>query len=1126
MRNAATEAQIVAANPGESTWLSANAGSGKTRVLTDRVARLLLDGVDPQNILCLTYTKAAASEMQNRLFKRLGAWAMMPDDALRTELADLGATGAIDPQRLNAARTLFALAIETPSGLKIQTIHSFCAGILRRFPLEAEVSPQFTEMEDRAAELLREAVVEDMARGPDVGLVDGIARYLSDDKLAGFTKAVAAKGDRFLAMPDQATLAQVFGLSADASAEQAVSIACIGGEVDLVADIVAGFAGQTPMYLNFAADLASVNLVAPQQADLDVLFNLFLYSKDQSSKSTNYPQSNHKKAVEAAAPFIDDLHAWMDRTATAHQHLLAVAALERTLALYAFATRFVPAYRARKVLSGQVDFDDLIGKARALLSDPQVAAWVLFKLDGGIDHILVDEAQDTSPAQWDVVRLLAGEFAAGEGAQPDRKRTIFVVGDKKQSIYSFQGADPEGFDRMYAHFSTELGRVATDLFDRRLEYSFRSAAEILRVVDLTFTGDNADGLEREVFHRAFKIDMPGRVDLWPVIEKADTPKPGPDDWWQPVDTVGEHHHTVQLANRIATEIARMIAVETIPVEVGKTGIYQRRPITPGDFLILVRGRVSGLFTEIIRACKKADLPIAGADVLKIGEELAVRDITALLRFLALPEDDLSLACALKSPLFGWTEQQLYTLAHHRPEKTFLWQHLRGQTDLHGATLAILNDLRGQADFLRPYDLIARILTRHGGRKALLARLGDEAADGIDALLAQALAYETSDVPSLTGFLEWLDSDDVTVKRQMDAASDRIRVMTVHGAKGLEAPIVILPDMAKPKTDLRDDLLPAGDHLIWKTAKPESPPAVLAIRDAMLEADERERRRLLYVAMTRAEKWLIVAAAGDVGEGDESAYGMVAQAVEEAGAVTVEMSFGQVRRVAERAFEALELVDASTPAVTTVCPPVFGPVAPWSAADRTVAPSGLGGAKVLPGDVTEGDADQAMARGSLIHALLEHLPLWPAADRARIGRALIDAVPDDVGDTTGLVDDAAHLLDMPHLAHLFGAETLAEVGITATLPELGGLRVHGTIDRLIVTPDSVLAVDFKTNRLVPVTPEQTPEGLLRQMGAYRAALGQIYADHRIEIAVLWTATGDLMPLSASLTQPALGRVTMP
>ena len=1125
MRDAATTAQIVAASPAESTWLSANAGSGKTRVLTDRVARLLLDGVDPQHILCLTYTKAAASEMQNRLFKRLGAWAMMRDATLRRELAELGVDGAIGAGRLSGARTLFAQAIETPGGLKIQTIHSFCAGLLRRFPLEAGVSPQFTEMEDRAAELLRDAVVEEMARGTDVGLVDGIARYLSDEKLATFTKAVAGKGDQFLAMPDPAALAGLFGLAGDATAAHAVDMAITGNEADLVADIVAAFQSQSPTYQKFAAELATLNLKMPQQADLDRLFGLFLYA-DNTSKSRNFPQSNHAKAVDAAAPFIADLHAWMDRTEAAYHHLLALAALDRTQALYAFATRFVPAYRARKALTGQVDFDDLIGKARDLLSDAQVAAWVLFKLDGGIDHILVDEAQDTSPAQWDVVRLLTGEFAAGEGAQPDRRRTIFVVGDKKQSIYSFQGADPEGFDRMYAHFSAELGKVDTELFDRKLEYSFRSAAEILRVVDLTFTGDNAEGLEKSVFHNAFKSDLPGRVDLWPVIEKAPEPAPGPDDWYQPVDKVGDHHHRVQLANRIAAEIARMIAQETIPVEVANSGVYNRRPITPGDFLILVRGRVSGLFTEIIRACKQADLPIAGADVLKISDELAVRDITALLRFLALPEDDLSLACALRSPLFGWTEQQLYTLAHHRPDKTYLWQALRGQTGLQGATLAILDDLRGQADFLRPYDLIARILTRHGGRKALIARLGDEAADGIDALLAQALAYETSDVPSLTGFLEWLDSDEVQVKRQMDAASDRIRVMTVHGAKGLEAPIVILPDLGKPKIEVRDDLLPAGDHLIWKTARPVSPPAMLEIRAAMEDRDARERRRLLYVAMTRAEKWLIVAGAGDVGVGDESPYGMVARAVEEAGAFIVDLPFGPVQRVAERSFDTLPLVVPKRPDVPQFTVPDFGNVAPWGPLDKTVAPSGLGGAKVLPGDVVEGDKDQAMARGSLIHALLEHLPLWPAAEQARIGQALIDAVPDDLGDTAGLVGDAIRLLDLPHLAHLFGSDSLAEVGITATLAELGGARLYGTIDRLIVTPDRVLAVDFKTNRLVPATPDQTPEGLLRQMGAYRAALAQIYGDRDIEVAILWTATGELMPLPPEMTQPALGRVTIP
>ena len=243
----------------------------------------------------------------------------------------------------------------------------------------------------------------------------------------------------------------------------------------------------------------------------------------------------------------------------------------------------------------------------------------------------------------------------------------------------------------------------------------------------------------------------------------------------------------------------------------------------------------------------------------------------------MPEDDLSLASALKSPLFGWTEQDLFTLAHHRPEKGFLWSALRA-ADGHDATKAILRDLRKQADFLRPYDLIERILTRHKGRLNLLARLGIEAEDGIDALLSQALVYESTGAPSLTGFLAAMQTDDLEVKRQMDSQGDRIRVMTVHGAKGLESPIVFLPDTAKKKNEVRADLYPAGNHMIWKTKADSASEAQGALKDELAEAQNEENMRLLYVAMTRAEQWLVIGAAGDVGDGSESWYSLVACAI--------------------------------------------------------------------------------------------------------------------------------------------------------------------------------------------------------------------------------------------------------
>ena len=1111
IRDAASQRQVDAADPGTSTWLSANAGSGKTRVLTDRVARLLLEKVSPQNILCLTYTKAAAAEMQNRLFKRLGEWAMMADADLRADLQALGVDRVIDDTQLREARTLFARAIETPGGLKIQTIHSFCAGILRRFPLEAQVSPQFREMEDRAAELLRAEVMDDLITGPHAPILQEAFHHFTGADLSQLTAEVASKRDAFATGADRAQICATLGLPPDARRDDALALAFQGGESSIVESLQQAFRTSSKSYQTFAATLGAIDLENPSWAGLETLCGLFLYAGTANSKSVNFPQSNHKAAVEAMEPIAEAVHDWMDRVAAAKQYLWAIDALERTLVIYKFAAVFIPAYEQRKLLLGALDFDDLIRKAKALLTDRDVAQWVLFRLDGGIDHVLVDEAQDTSPTQWAVIEHLTQEFASGEGARTDQARTIFVVGDKKQSIYSFQGADPAAFDQMKAHFRDAHRAVDKPFEVTSLDHSFRSSQAILSVVDATFSGDRAAGMDDSLTHIAFKENMPGRVDLWPVVEKASQDEKR--NWYDPVDLPSETDHTVLMANRVAAQIKRMIAQDTLPDEIGNTGIYRRRPITEGDFLILVQRR-SDLFAEIIRACKAANLNIAGADRLRVGAELAVKDLGALLNFLALPEDDLSLAAALRSPLFGWSEQDLFTLAYHRPAKGFLWPALRDSAHLD--TLAVLDDLRREADFLRPYDLIERILIRHDGRRNLLARLGPEAEDGIDALLSQALAYESTGIPSLTGFLTWMETDDLEVKRQMDAQGDRIRVMTVHGSKGLEAPIVILPDTAKRDVKVNDELLQAEDHLVWKTSTAASPPAMTDIRDTFVAKQTRERMRLLYVAMTRAEKWLIVGAAGDVGEGDASWYNIVAEGMRARGDTEVTVDDMLVRRVAHLDWDAGEMHRPDTAPVSDVSVPVFGPLAELSAT-KTLSPSDFPGAKIVPGDPASDSEDDAKDRGTKIHLLLEYLPLAAPADRVALGERLVPGAPE-------LISQVIALLEQKDLGHLWTASALTEIDITAEIVGLG--RIHGTIDRLIITDGHVLAIDYKSNQIVPGSAAETPLGVMRQMAAYDAALRQVYPDHTIEVAILWTIDGTLMHLPADLLHQTLNGLTMP
>ncbi|MDO5706551.1 MAG: UvrD-helicase domain-containing protein, partial [Paracoccus sp. (in: a-proteobacteria)] len=746
------------------------------------------------------------------------------------------------------------------------------------------------------------------------------------------------------------------------------------------------------------------------------------------------------------------------------------------------------------------------------LSDPAMALWVLWRLDGGIDHILVDEAQDTSPGQWQVIRRLTAEFTSGMGAR-DAGRTLFVVGDPKQSIYSFQGADIAVFETVRDQFAAEFQAVQAPMAERVLAHSFRSSPAVLRLVDAVFAGDGAQGLGGPPDHRAFHADLPGRVDIWPPLPKPDRPDPG--DWWQPVDQPGQDDADTVLARAIARQIKAMHGTPFLAIRERRV-----RPLDWGDFLILVQRR-SDLFGAIIMACKAEGLPIAGADRLRLAAELAVRDIRAVLNVLATPEDDLSLAAALKSPLFGLSEDDLYRLA--APRTGYLMQALRGSE--HKEARAVLDDLAGQADFLRPYDLIARLLIRHGGRARLIARLGPEAEDGIDELMSQALAYESVETPSLTGFLTWLSGDDVEVRRQVaGSGGGLIRVMTVHGAKGLESPVVILPETAKRRKNAKTAPVRLDDLTVWRGTKDTRPPRVTAVIGDEERAADEERRRLLYVALTRAESWLIVAAAGETGAGLDSWHALVAEGAARAGLDTaplkvpgigtgLRLSFGDWPDVAPAAVSTAAGRAATLPVWADRPPPrATPPVLP-------VAATALGGAKAI-GAPDAADAFTAMLRGTRLHLLLEHLPALAPGDWPDAAHALLAGAEGGLpahSELADLLDEARAVLSAPDLAAVMqpapGDTVLTEVALTAPLgwAVLNGAPLSGSIDRLIVGPDRVLAVDYKSNAVVPATPEAVPEGILRQMAAYRAALRLIWPDRRVDAAILWTAARSLMPL---------------
>lgn len=1136
--DAATQAQVISADPLRSTWLSANAGSGKTRVLTNRVARLLLQAVPPERILCLTYTKAAAAEMQNRLFETLGEWATMGDGPLLAALSKLGvAEHELGLETLAHARTLFARAVEAPGGLKIQTIHSFCASVLRRFPVEAQISPAFEEMDERDQSDLTAMILEEMAQDITHGgqaTLDIIAPFLSDLDGQEAARAVVSHRDHFETPSSEAELRAYFGIG-NLTEDGLLAQVFTGDEVDLCDKLEKLLDANNSRQAKSKRILKSYDWSRHSLSSLAELEAIFV----NGSGAKNAPDAAKGDSLfnaQVRASMGEDfpaLCAFMERLAEARPKRRALRVLEKSHALHQFAPDFLARYDRAKERRAWLDFDDLIRLTNRLLTETSLAQWVLFRLDGGIDHMLVDEAQDTSPAQWQIIAKLAEEFAAGQSARDGLTRTIFVVGDKKQSIYSFQGADPEGFDRMRDAFDARLAAVRSDLQKNVLKYSFRSAPAILELVDRVAADQGHAGLGQDVEHKAYFEDLPGRVDIWPAIESSAPPEV--PAWDDPVDMIHDSHHSAVLANRIANFIRATIDNR----HVIRTGNHSPRVVQPRDFLILLRSR-SALFHQIIRALKEKNLPIMGADRLRISAELAVRDLTALMSFLATPEDDLSLAAYLRSPLGGMSEAELFDLAHNR--KTTLWNVLRNQRDRFPDVVTTLENLRNMADFQRPYEILEYLLTKKGGRRAFIARLGHEAEDGIDGLLHQAMSYERHDVPSVAGFAAWLRRGDVMIKRDMTGDDNQIRVMSIHGAKGLEAPIVILPDTAQKKDAGHrgiNALKPEDGPLFWASASEDLPQELRPAYDRRKAAQTEEENRLLYVAMTRAETWLIIAAAGQLSAktGEKRVwYDQIRTSAQALPQTRPHMFWDEAGlRLENGDWSMTEPAQASPDTVVMQGNDIAAALSGWvkatpepKAKDKpALTPSDLAAEAAQPMDGTDRsaawhDAEAAKLRGRRLHALLEHLPsVTPAAWGETAAFILAAEGECSSQEEVDLLQTAQKVLTDPALVHLFKGDALAEVPLTA-YSEILGRQIYGVIDRLIVTDTTVLAVDFKSNHTVPDTVDHVSDAYMRQMAAYREMLRALYPSRTVEVAILWTNAPSLMHLPDDLLVTALRR----
>ena len=1126
--NSATRAQITASDARFSSWLTANAGSGKTKVLIDRVARLLLDGVQPEQILCLTYTKSAAAEMKNRLFDRLGKWAMLADQELNFSLLEMGIQTQLGIEELKKARTLFARAIEAPGGLKIQTIHAFCSSLLRKFPLEAGISPQFGELTERGQRDLYLKVLEILSA--DEATEKSFEHFSKIANVSNWEETVSkivSKRNIFAKNKSRAEIYEAFSVSSEVSIEDDISSHFQNGTMSFVKKI-SGCLQQSNSKVDqkISKELSKISSI--DLTSLQLLEKIFLYSKNSKVPFTAKLGKFSTKEMRNGflADYIDEIDDFMVRLETFRNRRLSYLAAETSFSIHKFASVFLQVYTEQKNFKGLLDFDDLINIAVNLLTTSAVADWVLYRLDGGIDHILVDEAQDTSPSQWKVIETLAQELTSGQGIKENRSRTVFVVGDQKQSIYSFQGADPGQFDRVRDRFSAKLEGAEKTLQVASLDYSFRSSQTILALVDKIYEDARAEDFGWGRKHLAFKSELPGRIDLWPIIPKK--LNPNLSKWEEPIELISDADHFVSLARLIAQEIKRMIDQD---VQVPEQKTINKQPtfrsVRAGDFLILVQRR-SEIFHEIIRACKDANLPIAGADRLRLAGELAIKDICNFLSFIDNADDDFSLAAILKSPFFGWNEKSLFELAHSREEMT-LWQALRNDPIKFAHELEVFEDLRSVADLVRPYELIERILILHNGRSLLIGRLGKEAEEGIDTLLTQAMDYESSEIPSLTGFLAWISDENIEVKRQFDSSVNQIRVMTVHGAKGLEAPIVILPETHDFKNEISDEILFTDELAFKKFSSTERSDKTTEVYNSQKQKNSAERDRLLYVALTRAEVWLIVAAAGNVSDDGKSWYKKVEKGLINLDAKSEPFSHGYGLRYQHGKWlvgkcSEKHLKKASKIKLPQIFKENLGTPVKF---EKFINPSNLMGSKSIQriDKVTEGDG--AKLFGTIVHLLLEKLPKSNSNDWQNIVPNLLKWAEIYVSEETQTraYKQAENILKNPSFEFIFAPDVLAEVQFSTIVESVGGIPIVGVIDRLVLSQDSALIIDFKTNQEVPSSIDEVPLGILKQMGAYAASMQKVFPKKNIELGIIWTHSAELMKIDVNRAVSSIDSIRM-
>lgn len=1221
-----TPQQKRAIDPATSAWVSANAGSGKTKVLTDRLLMLLLYGTAPSHILALTFTKVAAAEMLDRLNKKLSKWVTMSEEDLQQELITIGIETP-SQEILTRARHLFTHVLETRGGIKIQTIHSFCQTILKKFSVEAGVSPQYETLTDEEDQnLLQEALFytfstiklpyNDLFEKSNPHYVEGaIKQILSyqmrleklhqkfphDQDLIDFIFSIFQCDtqdtleniqQKFIdQIPYDAFEEIIFHLQ-DVKNKKPLIVRTLLSSIVSYKDSLRGKSNSGKS--NSGKNDSGENNLEEDNTNLLAFYQELFFTKNLEPKALSSLASD---AFQKDFPLLTDvLISEQKRLEDFFDHKKNITLARITSSLNLIARQTYHHYQHLKDKKSCLTYNDLIIRTRNLLTqNNEAAAWVLYKIDGGIDHILIDEAQDTNFEQWDIIKSISQEFFSGESKYDDKAklpRTLFVVGDAKQSIYSFQRSDPKAFIQLKSFFENKIQESQKRFDYIPLDESFRSAPAILKAVDLIFNDPYVQQKfpEKNLQHIPFHKTRKGKVALLPLVTPPSQTKEDAKDKTPNEEKAEEEQKaSIILAQNLAQTIASWVGKRPL------TG--ENRLVRAGDIMILLRKREEAFISTLNRSLKNLGIPTAGADRLNITDELAIKDLLSAASFVLSPYDDFTLACFLKSPFIGITEEHLYELATTRitssqnksisPNTTpSLWEHLSQQKDpQYQDVISYLHTLL-QRQAWKPYDFFSYLLHQTGpllkdvtGYQNLIRRLGSDVKDPVEAFLTYALAFGDQHGHTLQGFVPHILKNKPQIRRDMDVTDlQEVRTLTIHGAKGLQAPIVILPD-AHASSIIK------GGHktpqVLWHQQEdcfvPLWCPYVNLFShfykkvtdDYKIKAEE-EHKRLFYVAATRPQNELYITGIktkqtldpecwynltenvfkkhahkepfpfiDDQGEAlvikdeeEKQHANSISYLTEKRG----EEKRGKEKRIGKEKKEEGEKTSPQknnqthqeepnqTPENLEI--PAFFQTPPASFY-KNIAPSHPS----TQDDVTPPSAvsSHSMTRGIIIHRLLEMLPQVPASKRLESAIHYVKnytsydilSGPDSFGseqDIHNLCTRLIHIIESKPFCDIFSEQSRSEVPLSGSMTiNHQHVPIQGRIDRLLITDHDVTIVDFKSKTKVPETPDRIPQTYLYQMTCYHTIVQNIFKNKHVTSAILWTEDPMLMTIPETLIQ---------